>query len=228
MAYVLDIALMAILVLFFVRGWQKGFAAGLVNLVGSLAALVLAFIVGDLAANWAYGAFIRQPLAERIAAQLAGTTPGEAEIRTLLDSFPAFIERALAHYGITAQSLAAGLGNSTDVSWALADAISPLIITILKFLIIVLLFFAFMMAVRFVSGMVCSLFELPLIRQLNQALGGVFGLLKGLLVVWLVCASLNLLVPMMKNSVQEATQKSIQSSVLFDLIYEHNPIYDLL
>ena len=74
----------------------------------------------------------------------------------------------------------------------------------------------------------CAVFELPLIRQLNEALGGVFGLLKGVLVVWLVCASLNIVVPMMKNSMREIAEQNIHTSILFDVVYEHNPIYALL
>ena len=125
MAYVLDIVLMAILVLFFLHGWKKGFAAGLANLIGTVAAIVLAMMFGGVIANWVYTVFIREPLAQRIAAQLTVATPGEAEIRAMLDSFPAFIERALEHYGITAQTLAAQVGNGGDLSFTLADSISP-------------------------------------------------------------------------------------------------------
>lgn len=228
MAYVLDIVLMAILVLFFLHGWKKGFAAGLANLIGTVAAIVLAMMFGGVIANWVYTVFIRDPLAQRIAAQLTVATPGEAEIRAMLDSFPAFIERALEHYGITAQTLAAQVANGGDLSFTLADAISPVIITVLKFLAVVVLFLALMLVARLFTKMLCALFELPLMRQLNQALGGVFGLLKGVLVVWLVCASLNIVVPMMKNSMREAAEKSIHASLLFDVIYEHNPIYALL
>ena len=228
MAYLLDLLLMAILVLFFLRGWKKGFAAGLVSLIGTIASVVLAMMFGGMISDWVYTSFIREPLAGRIAAQLTVSVPTEAEIRTLLDSFPAFLERALAHYGITAQSLASQVSGGGDLSYTLADAISPVFITVLKFLVVLVLFLAFMMLARLFTKMLCAVFELPLIRQLNEALGGVFGLLKGVLVVWLVCASLNIAVPMMKNSMREIAEQNIHTSILFDVVYEHNPIYALL
>ena len=70
--------------------------------------------------------------------------------------------------------------------------------------------------------------RLPLIRQVNELLGGGLSLVKGVVVVWLVCASLNIVVPMLRPSARDFMESSIHASFIFDMVYEHNPIYSML
>lgn len=229
MNYVLDLILAAVLVLFFLRGWKRGFVVELIDLIGAILSAVLAMTFGGMVAEWAYATFMRAPLAERIAETITTATPTMAEIEAVLDGFPAFIVRALEHYGVTEQSLYAAASSAEgSLTVVLADAISPVIVTVIHFFVTLLLFFVFMLGVRVVAKMLTVVFRLPLIRQVNELLGGVLSLLKGVVVVWLLCASLNIVVPMLLQGERELVEGCIHASFIFDLIYEHNPIYSML
>jgi len=190
---------------------------------------VLAMVFGGIAADWVYATFMRAPLADRIAGVITSGTPTLEEIEAILDGFPAFIVRALEHYGVTEQSLyaaASAAGDSLPVT--LADAISPVIVLVIKFFAVLLLFFVFMLIVGAVARMLSVVFRLPLIRQLNEVLGAGLSLVKGVVVVWLLCAALNIVVPMLLPAEREMVEGCIHASFIFDLIYEHNPIYSML
>lgn len=229
MNFILDLILAAVLVLFFIRGWRKGFVVELIDLVGVIAAALLAMGLGELVTNWVYATFMREPLAQRIAAAVTSTVPTMEEIHAMLEGFPAFIVRALEHYGITEQSLyASASGAEGSLTVALADAVSPVILTVLKFFVVILLFFILLMALRAVSRMLSVAFRIPLIRQVNEILGAVLSLLKGVIVVWLVCAALNIAVPMLRPAARDKVEDCIHASIIFDVVYEHNPVYSLL
>ncbi|MBR4888513.1 MAG: CvpA family protein [Clostridia bacterium] len=229
MNYILDLILTAVLVLFFLRGWKRGFVMELVDLIGVILSAVLAMIFGGIVADWVYATFMRAPLAERIGEVVTSATPSMAEIKAVLDGFPAFIERGLEHYGVTAESLFEAASSAEGaLPVALADAVSPVIVLVIKFFAVLLLFFVFMLGVRVIARALNIVVRLPLIRQVNELLGGGLSLVKGVVVVWLVCASLNIVVPMLRPSARDFMESSIHASFIFDMVYEHNPIYSML
>ena len=59
MNYILDLILAAVLVLFFLRGWKRGFVMELVDLIGVILSAVLAMIFGGIVADWVYATFMR-------------------------------------------------------------------------------------------------------------------------------------------------------------------------
>ena len=229
MNYILDLILAAVLVLFFLRGWKRGFVMELIDLIGVVISAALAMMFGGMVADWVYTTFMREPLAERVALVVTSSTPSLAELEALLDNFPAFIVRGLEHYGVTGQTLyAAATSAEGTLSVALADAISPVIVLVIKFFAVALLFFAFMLIVGAVARVVSVMFRLPVIRQINEVLGAGLSLVKGVVVVWLLCAALNIAVPMLKPVEQEMVEGCIHASFIFDLVYENNPIYTML
>ena len=144
MNYILDLILAAVLVLFFLRGWKRGFVMELVDLIGVILSAVLAMIFGGIVADWVYATFMRAPLAEHIGEVVTSATPSMAEINAVLDGFPAFIERGLEHYGVTAQSLfEAASAAEGSLPVALADAVSPVIVLVIKFFAVLVIPFAF-------------------------------------------------------------------------------------
>ena len=99
-------------------------------------------------------------------------------------------------------------------------AIARVITTAVIFVLLQLL-------VRLVSNALNTVCSLPILHQVNSLLGGVFGLLKGVLVVFLLCAVLQLMMPLITAKYPNITQKEIGKSCIYRYSYANNPIYKL-
>lgn len=72
------------------------------------------------------------------------------------------------------------------------------------------------------------LFHLPVLKQINSLLGGVFGLFKGTIVVLLVCAVMRLSLPANGNlSKPAAPLQQLSVSHVYQITSAGNPIYTL-
>jgi uncharacterized membrane protein required for colicin V production len=83
------------------------------------------------------------------------------------------------------------------------------------------------MLVRLIAGSLDAVCRLPLLHGLNSLLGGAFGLLKGALVVFLLCAVLQLMLPFLTAKYPQITQTEIGKSCIYRYVYVNNPVYKL-
>lgn len=167
MGTILDIILCVIALCFIIPGFRIGFVRSLVELVGSIFAIVASIA-----------------LANR------------------------FIPAVCTFLFKTA---------SVDaLDYAIAKVITTAIIYVLL-----------QMLVRLVSRALDTVCRLPILHQVNSLLGGVFGLLKGVLVVFLLCAVLQLTLPLISAKYPSVTKQKISQSRIYQYVYVNNPIYKL-
>lgn len=91
----------------------------------------------------------------------------------------------------------------------------------------ILLFVLLQMLVRFLALALDAIFRIPVLHQVNSLLGGVFGLLKGVLVVFLLCAALQLTLPLITMRYPHITEKEVSKSYIYQYTYANNPIYNM-
>lgn len=96
-----------------------------------------------------------------------------------------------------------------------------------KIIATVLIFALLQFLIRMVAGALDTVFHLPVLHQVNMLLGGVFGLLKGVLVVFLICAVLQIANPVISVKNPEFTKKEIDASCIYQFSNANNPIYRL-
>jgi Uncharacterized membrane protein, required for colicin V production len=99
-------------------------------------------------------------------------------------------------------------------------ALAKVIATVLFFVLLHIL-------IRMVVGALDTVFRLPVLHQINMLFGGVFGLLKGVLVIFLLCAVLQLAAPAIAVKYPELSQKEIDRSCIYQIATANNPIYRL-
>ncbi len=95
---------------------------------------------------------------------------------------------------------------------------------IIKTISMVIIFVVLQLLVQIVSRALDTVFKLPVLHQVNSLLGGVFGLLKGALVVFLICAVLQLALPVITAKYPNSDQ-DIGRSNIYKYLYVHNPVY---
>lgn len=167
MGTILDVAFIIIALSFAAPGYHRGFVRSLVELVGSIAAVVLSVLLTNRFIPIVYAYLFKN----------------EA-VNTL--------------------------------NYALARVIAMAAVYVLL-----------QMLVRLVADSLDAVCKLPLLHGLNSLLGGAFGLLKGALAVFLLCAILQLTLPFITAKHPEITQKEISQSCIYRYVYVNNPIYKL-
>lgn len=228
MNFGLDIAVLAVLLLFAILGAKKGLIKSCADFLGALIAMIGAGIFSGPAAEWVYVTFFRTSLMEKITTAITGLEEAEA-VHTVFEDFPGVIQRALAAAGITEGSVLTQLqGTALDVAEGITDALSPMLIGLIRVLAMVVLFILLLVVIRAVAALLSGLFELPVLHGLNRLLGAVFGVLMAVIVIWVVLACVQVFTPLLTLEMQSHVTEALENSAFSGVLYQLNPAYILI
>ena len=226
MGILLDIGFVIIILLCVVFGYKKGFFKSIAGFIGAVIAMFLAWVLAGLIANALYQGIFREKLIDHISAVLSNDALASfpEKAAQVVANLPGFLSNTLNNQGITSsqieQSLQAAGNNAAP---ATADLISPAVIWLLQLLLTVILFFILVILVRLVIKLIGNVFRLPVLRQVDSILGGLFGIFKGVVYIFLVCILLQLLMPVIGNS-SEPMKQVLDNSFIYQFIFYNNPI----
>lgn len=227
MNLMLDFVILGVFLLFVLVGIRRGLVKSAAHFLGSILAAFFASALGGAVANLAFRTLFRDALIKRISESLSSLGAGSmfAAIENVLASLPDFIVRALTQAGINANTLEAAVADrSGQAAELITDSLSPVFISFLKVLAVIVLFALFMILVRVLADMVAGLFRLPMLRQVNSALGGLFGFLLALVSVWIAVSAVQVFTPMLTAEAQADVELMLDRSVLAGLIIRMNPL----
>ena len=132
-------------------------------------------------------------------------------------------------FAVVASVVLAGL--VTDLLSSLflqARTPSPVEYYFLRLIATAVVFVLLQMLVRIAASAVSAVCRLPLLHMANSLLGGLFGALKGAVVVLLICSFVQLAGPVFQWDDAPLDQQEIFStSQIFHFVSAHNPVYSL-
>lgn len=228
MKFGLDIVTLAVLLLFAVLGAKKGLIKSCVDFFGALIAMIGAAIFSGPAAEWVYTTFFRTSLVEKITTAITGLSDTEA-VYAVFDDFPDMIQRALSASGITESSVLTQLQNGAlSAAEGITDALSPMLIGLIRVLAMLVLFVLLLVIIRAVAVLLSGLFELPVLHGLNRLLGAVFGILMAVVVIWIVLACVQVFTPLLTLEMQSQVNEVLENSAFSGMLYNFNPVYILI
>ena len=226
MGILLDIGFVIIILLCVVFGYKKGFFKSIAGFIGAVIDMFLAWVLAGLIANALYQGVFREKLIDNISSVLSNDALASfpEKAAQVVANLPGFLSNTLNNQGITSsqieQSLQAAGSNAAP---ATADLISPAVIWLLQLLLTVILFFILVILVRLVIKLIGNVFRLPVLRQVDGILGGLFGIFKGVVYIFLACILLQLLMPVIGNS-SEPMKQVLDNSFIYQFIFYNNPI----
>lgn len=231
MAYILDIVVILILMLFVWLGYRRGLVRAVITLIGCVLAVWISSMLSPLIASGVFDTFLRDDLQQTVTDQVSGTDAVALEegIRAVLEDLPKPVQNFLEAYGAGSPAeLAASLSGQVDGKTAVADIVmenivEPVAVTMLTAGIFFLVFMLLMIVVRLIASMINRVFHLPVLRQLNGLGGAVIGVLEGCLMV-LVVVTIVQLASYGAGADAWVTSKDIASSHLFSVVAENNPV----
>lgn len=185
---IIDIAILAVLAVSVVYGLYRGFISGVLSVAALIGSAALAFACSGELAAWLNGN-------ETLVSTLMYYTDAGSRIKNLdlsLLTVSQVSESALAQILENAklpeafasafvQNIASGEGGAT-VSTLLSQTIVSVSLSILSFLICFLIAY---IVLTFVIHLIQYVFELPVLRHLDALVGGVFGLARGVLLLFI-------------------------------------------
>lgn len=185
---ILDIVILAVIGVSIVFGLYRGFISGVLSVAALIGSAALAFMTSGELAAWLQG---NQTLVDTLLYYTdAGSRISDLELSLL--SVSQVTESALAQILSGANLPAAfesaflsGIGAapaSMTISDLLSNTIVSVSISILSFLICFLIAYVIL---TFVIHLINYVFELPVLRHLDSLVGGVFGLARGVLMVYI-------------------------------------------
>lgn len=231
MSFLLDLGVILLFIIFVVEGFHRGVVRSLLDLVGAIVSLLLASYLASVFSEMIYHEFISGALIEKIDSVLKSNVTADVntQITAMFEDFPQFVTNSLGVYGITASSINDIINHSAGNAPAeIESMISPVVINGIRTILVGVVFIVLMAVIGTLVRSISRIFHLPILKQLNQLLGIVFGALKCVIILLILTLMIRVFVPMFNPVPQIFSEQSIESTFIFKHIYDHNPLYSAL
>lgn len=220
-ALILDVILIAVIVLTAFHYKKKGFVAGLLDLVGNLLALLVAWIASDRISPTVFENFFKQGLIEKITQTVQ--EQGTSGLTMLVKNFSSILPGGMADE--VTRSLQEILGSGApDLAVRIVDTIlTPLIVPMIT---VVLFFIAFAVCKLVISMLVAVLTninKIPVIGSVNELLGILVGVAGGVLNVVLLLCLIWAVVAITNNNLPVLNNDMLSGSMMYSLFSKYNP-----
>ncbi len=234
MAWIFDLIAVAVLAIAVFLGYRNGFLRALLQLVGWVAAFIVALALGKPAAEVTFDTFIAEGVQTQLAETLSDVTelPDGGEIGDWFEGLPAPIVSVLQNNTQLQEklvSLNTGVEATTDnlVDAVMSTVIRPVGVALLQFVFFIVLFLVLLFVVRLLSRLIKPVVKLPLIRQVDGTLGAVLGLFKGLILLFALITVAEIIVAT-GGDTAPISQTTLDDTLLVRWIAGINPIRSFL
>lgn len=205
MPFIVDIIIIAIILLFTFLGYKRGLIKLAIKLCTFIIAIIIAFmfykpISNVIIQNTEIDDTIETAITERI---LPEGISADEEV-DLSNDLPSII---LKNSEKTVQSVA------TSISTTLIETICLLVIFIVVKIVL-----------KFVTVLADLIAKLPILNQFNKLGGTLYGVLEGILIVFIGFAIISLIAPLLDSSLID----SINASTLGSVLYNNNIILNFI
>lgn len=212
MGIILDLIIVAIIILNVYLCYKKGLVNLAVGLIAVFAAIVLAVI-------------FYKPVTELV---VENTELDETIKNTIVETFaPEGAESGQVQYVGILSYLETELGNvvndtKNEIVYETANAMSIKIINLIVFVVIFIVVRVVLFALTFVADAITSL---PILKQLDDVGGIIYGLIKALLIVYAILAIVSVVISFTAST---AISDLISSSYVTKFLYDNNIILKIL
>ena len=229
MGILFDVVLIAVALLFLIRGWKKGAVKTLISFLGTIAAVVAAFVLGFILADTVYNLFFENRLLKAITDGLANSVgiPLTEQISGLLETLPGWLAGLLQNTDSLEKLNEVLVTDSQNTAQLLLDSVvRPVVIALIRVILTLILLVVFQILVKILAKTGDKIASLPLLTQINSLAGILIGAIKGAFFILLALSVIRLTIGL-KEEPKVFTEENISASFVFEALYENNPLYEL-
>ncbi|MGM9642379.1 MAG: CvpA family protein [Eubacteriales bacterium] len=201
MSLILDIILALLFFIIVIISAKRGFVKSVWGGVTVIGAFVLAFLFGPVLGDWIYETVMLGRVTDyvfdvikRLVVENSGQYDVSSLFTTLPEDFTRLLENCGADIAELQESFELGFSMSESELYSFAGAIAEPLARTVSMAAGILGAFAIAVILLWIVGLLFkAIVQLPLISSLDGLLGFVLGLVKGAVIIWVVCMALNLL-----------------------------------
>ncbi len=221
----IDLSIVIILIISFWHGFRRGTMRSFLFLVNSVISWFFSVYVSKFISSLIYSRFI-SPF-------LIGETKSFLRFKNLnanmlLSKFPDFLVDSLPCFGITLPELNHIINSVSKeiLPSEIAELFNPIISDILNSLISVFMFILLLVLGKILVNGILSLFRIRLLNYTDRIIGGLFGTLKGYVVILVSACVLKIFIPFTAPYITpEDFKNTVNTTKCFRYVYENNPLY---
>ena len=217
MSIIIDLIIVGILGLSIFFGYKKGLTKCVIKILSLVIALVVAFILFKPVSNFVIkNTQIDDTIKEAVMNIVKEDVQENGKVKedtNLPDSMVNYINESIEKAVVEAK---------TNVVEVAAENISIMTVNVG---VAILLFILVRIALIFVSALSSIITDLPIIKQFDKAGGILYGLLKALVIIFVLFALISLISPMIE---QTGIVIAIHKSFIGSLLYDHNILLNIL
>lgn len=225
MQLAVDLIFLVILVVAVIASAKKGIVRTVLEIAAFVLSVVLAAQLAAPMANTCYDSFLSEQVEKKIYTELSESDEQLSGAKTVLvtiDSLPDFIQKSFdqsdGSFNTAIQQITENGASNAEIAKQLNEQIArPLGVMVLTSILFLLIFVLANILLQWLAKILSKAFKLPIVRTVNGALGGVFGAVKGCLLIFLACVVLIVLAPYIGGAFQEA----VDSSVIVGFVENH-------
>lgn len=207
MSVIIDIIVILLIALFTFIGYKQGLVKAAIRLLSFFIAIVVALILykpisNAIIDNTSIDDNIKNTIIEKIKPE--GVEQDE----------PIEIEEQA---GITNKII----GETNNTIEQIANTFA---IKLIEICVLILIFIVIKIILRFITALADLIAKLPILKQANKLGGTVYGLIRGIFIVYVILAIIYLVSPLMKNDVSN----TINDSFITKQIYNNNILLNII
>ena len=215
MNIIIDLILIAVILFSAFISARRGFVKVLVETVGFVAAIIVAFTISTPLAELTYDKIIEPPIIKA-----AVNAVGESAEHEAWNALPEFLmnndlfgEEVNSFTEKITQNISSG--TEAAVKTASQDIVKPIAVKIFGLLYSVILILVLSILVKFLAGLINGMFSFSIIGKLNRTLGGVLGAVKGIIIAMIICMVISLIISFTGKPLFIFTEENIVNTYIF-------------
>lgn len=223
---IIDIIVIVFVILILANGFRKGLIMSLFDLVGLIVSFFISwkyyYIVKDfLIQRTGLVDFLNNNLSNKISGLIENLPVSEIDLGNIFHGFgklPFDIQRIMGEF------LQSSIGNTTsEYAYSMSEKITDVVLVIISFTVTFLIVY---LGLMIVTGVLNIMFKAPVLNIANKLLGGVFGLLKAIVLLYIIFAVASPFIAM--SHVDNNITGEILESKSSEIFYENNLILNYL
>ena len=197
MSIIFDIAIIAIIALSTFIGYKQGLVKSAIKILSFFIAIAIALVLyrpmsSIIINNTPIDDNIKNAIVERI-------TPEGVDINQEVEVQNNFSLQII--------------GNATNTIEGIAEAFA---VKLIETGTLLLIYIIVKIALKFVTVLADIIAKLPLLKQINEVGGTIYGIIKGVILVYTILAIVYLITPLLSNNVKENIDKSFITKTLYN------------
>lgn len=230
MTYIIDILIIALFVFIVVAAYKKGFLSTIIDTFAVAISAVVSYMFFEPVAEGAYNLFVRNLVETRftrVLDDISSTLSVADKVNAMIEGLPPSAVKLAEAMGVSFNSLAISISPSGNISnddlinLAVEKIGHPIMINVTEVVTFVVMFIIITIALKFLAGIFKKANDIPLLGKLNAGLGGVIGIVKAAVIIFIVCTAFYFIANM---SGAGPVIEAINNSKIYSVIIENNPI----